>query len=207
MSKKTLYEFFKKQGMNDYGASGLMGNIQAESNFKANNVQNNENERLKMNDAEYTKALDNGTFTRDDFVNKHKSGYGLCQWTFPTRKASFYDFMKKNAKSFGDEVAQAKFLVDELKNRYKSVWNTLCNATSVREASNNVLHDFERPADQSKDVEDKRASYGEAIYNEFAKPKVLYRVQVGSYSIKSNAESMMQKLKKAGYDAILVEVK
>jgi len=52
-----------------------------------------------------------------------------------------------------------------------------------------------------------RCGYGEAIYNEFAKPKVLYRVQVGSYSIKSNAESMMQKLKKAGYDAIIVEAK
>jgi len=39
------------------------------------------------------------------------------------------------------------------------------------------------------------------------KQDVLYRVQVGSYSIKSNAESMMQKLKKAGYDAIIVEAK
>ena len=39
------------------------------------------------------------------------------------------------------------------------------------------------------------------------KQDVLYRVQVGSYSVKSNAEAMMQKLKKAGYDAIIVEAK
>ena len=33
----------------------------------------------------------------------------------------------------------------------------------------------------------------------------LYRVQVGAYSVKSNAEAMRKKLKAAGYDAIIVE--
>lgn len=35
-------------------------------------------------------------------------------------------------------------------------------------------------------------------------PKKLYRVQVGAYSIQSNAKSMQDKLKKAGFDAIIV---
>jgi N-acetylmuramoyl-L-alanine amidase len=35
----------------------------------------------------------------------------------------------------------------------------------------------------------------------------LYRVQVGAYGVRANAEAMQQKLKAAGYDAIIVEVK
>jgi N-acetylmuramoyl-L-alanine amidase len=37
--------------------------------------------------------------------------------------------------------------------------------------------------------------------------KKLYRVQVGAYSKKANAEAMKQKLEKAGYQAIIVEAK
>lgn len=33
-----------------------------------------------------------------------------------------------------------------------------------------------------------------------------YRVQVGAYAVKANAENMQKKLKSAGYDAIIVEV-
>ena len=36
---------------------------------------------------------------------------------------------------------------------------------------------------------------------------VLYRVQVGAYSKKANAEAMQSKLKAAGYDAVIVQVK
>lgn len=36
---------------------------------------------------------------------------------------------------------------------------------------------------------------------------VIYRVQVGAYKVKANAESMLKKLKAAGYDAIIVEIK
>ena len=35
------------------------------------------------------------------------------------------------------------------------------------------------------------------------KKSVLYRVQVGAYSVKANAEAMQKKLKKAGFDAII----
>lgn len=37
------------------------------------------------------------------------------------------------------------------------------------------------------------------------KSSVIYRVQVGAYSVKANAEAMQKKLKKAGFDAIIVE--
>ena len=37
------------------------------------------------------------------------------------------------------------------------------------------------------------------------KSSVIYRVQVGAYSVKANAEAMQKKLKKAGFDAIIVK--
>lgn len=40
-----------------------------------------------------------------------------------------------------------------------------------------------------------------------AKPGMLFKVQVGAYSIKANAESMLQKLKEAGFEGFIVEVK
>jgi cell division septation protein DedD len=37
-----------------------------------------------------------------------------------------------------------------------------------------------------------------------AEPSKIYRVQVGAYSKKPNAEAMLKKLKDAGFDAIIV---
>lgn len=42
------------------------------------------------------------------------------------------------------------------------------------------------------------------IENKPTEAKKLYRVQVGAYSVKANAEAMQKKLKAAGYDAIIV---
>lgn len=33
----------------------------------------------------------------------------------------------------------------------------------------------------------------------------LYRVQVGAYGVKANAESMKKKLREAGFDALIVQ--
>ena len=58
------------------------------------------------------------------------------------------------------------YLLYELKTSYTSVYWTLVNAISIKQASDKVLHDFERPADQSAEVEVLRAQLGIAIYEE-----------------------------------------
>lgn len=176
MSKKSLYDYFKSQGINDYGVCGLMGNIQRESGFFANNLQGTGNVALKISDAEYTAAVDNGTYSRDKFC-KDGYGYGLVQHTYHTRKAALYDYAKVKKTSIGNEEMQAEFIVKELKG-YKSVWNILCNATSVKEASDKVMLEYERPADQSDTEKKRRAVYGEAIYNEFCTGKYTLTVNV-----------------------------
>ena len=54
---KTIWEFLKSQGLNDYGAAGLMGNLYAESGLSPTNLQNTYNNKFGMTDDEYT-ALD-----------------------------------------------------------------------------------------------------------------------------------------------------
>ena len=92
---------------------------------------------------------------------------------------------------------------------YGSLVATLKTATSVLEASNAVLTIYEKPADQGASVQAKRASFGQKFFDQYhkeAKPDVMYVVQVGAFSKKENAEALVDKIKAAGFDAILKEV-
>ena len=162
---KTIWEFLKSQGLNDYGAAGLMGNLYAESGLSPTNLQNTYNNKFGMTDDEYTAAVDAGRY--GNFVHD-SAGYGLAQWTFWSRKQGLYDYAKSTGRSIGDLTMQLEFLFQELSSGYKSVLSTLKSATSVLQASNSVLLQFERPADQSVSVQNKRASYGQNYYNQFA---------------------------------------
>lgn len=122
-----------------------MGNLYAESGLKPTNLQNTFEKKLGMSDDEYTKAVDDKTYT--NFV-KDSAGYGLAQWTYYSRKQKMLDFHMEKGKSIGDLTTQLEFLVQELTTGYKtSVWEVLKTAKSVLEASNAVLLKFERPAD------------------------------------------------------------
>lgn len=161
---ESIWGFLKSQGLNNFGVAGLMGNIYAESGLNPKNLQNSFEKKLGYTDETYTAAVDNGTYT--NFV-KDSAGYGLCQWTYWSRKQALYAYCKAAGVSIGDLDAQLGFLMKELSEGYGGVLRTLTNATSVREASDAVLLQFERPADQSVTVQEKRASYGQAYYDQF----------------------------------------
>ena len=168
---KEIWDFLKKQGLNDFGVAGLMGNLYAESALRPINLQQTYEKSLGYTDAEYTAAVDQGLYT--NFAND-KAGYGLAQWTYPTRKQNMLTFHKKKGKSIGDLETQLEFLMQELSNSYKtSVLDVLINAKSVLEASNAVLLKFERPADQSVTVQNKRAEYGKGYYDKYAEKTVV----------------------------------
>lgn len=58
--------------------------------------------------------------------------------------------------------------------------------------------------EQEKNKEEKEA-LGNGAETSTGNPKQIYRVQVGAYSVKSNAENMQNQLKSAGFDAIIVK--
>lgn len=151
---------------NPYGVAGLVGNLKAESNLHANNLQNNGNTKLGMTDTEFTAAFDAGLYGDDTFIHDGY-GYGLAQWTYYSRKAALLAYAKEKGVSIGDLSMQLGFLLQEIKG-YKAVWNTLVSATSVHEASDAVLLKYERPADQSEAVQVKRAGYGQTYFDKYA---------------------------------------
>ena len=173
---KVIWDFLKSQGLNDYGIAGLMGNLYAESGLKPTNLQNTYEKKLGYTDAEYTAAVDQKIY--DNFVND-SAGYGLAQWTYYSRKQNMLTFHTKKGKSIGDLNTQLEFLIHELTTGYKnSVWEVLKSAKSVLEASNAVLLKFERPADQSTAVQNKRASFGQDYYNKYATQQEIPKIEI-----------------------------
>ena len=164
-TEEKIWSYLKAQGLTDAGAAGLMGNLYAESGLRPNNLQNSYEGKLGMTDAEYTERVDSGSYT--NFV-RDSAGYGLCQWTYWSRKEALLAYAKKAGKSIGDLEMQLGFLMQELASGYKTVLATLKTAVSVRAASDAVLLQFERPADQSEAVKVKRAGYGQKYFDKYA---------------------------------------
>lgn len=166
-NEEKIWNYFKCKGFNDFGTAGMMGNLYAESGLKPNNLQNTGNTKLGMTDDEYVAAIDNGTYTKDQFVYDGQGAF-LAQWTYWSRKKALYEFMVSRGVSIGDLEMQLDFIYKELTENYKSLVTTLKTATSVLEASNAVLLKYERPADQSETVQKRRASYGQSYYDKYA---------------------------------------
>lgn len=160
MGASNIYQKLKAAIGNDYGVFGLMGNLMAESGLKANNLQNSYNKKLNISDEDYTMVVDENAYP--DFVTD-KAGYGLAQWTYWSRKQKLLQYAQAYECSIGDENMQVDFLIGELMASYPSVLNVLKTAVSIREASDCVLTQYERPADQSESVKAKRAAYGEDL--------------------------------------------
>ena len=206
-SDEVIWNFFKSKGLNDFAVAGILGNLDAESGLRSNNLQNGYETSLCHTDSSYTKAVDNGTYTNFIFDG---AGYGLAQWTYYSRKRALLEYAQKSGKSVGDLGMQLEFLWSELQ-EYKSVVEILRRASSVLEASNAILLEYERPADHGTSVQNKRARLGQSFYDKFvnyqenvvtAEQVILYRVrklwndsgsQLGAFRILSNAKAMADK--------------
>ena len=131
-----IYNFLMEKLNNENGVFGLMGNLQAESGLKSNNLQNSFNQKLNISDEDYTLLVNNNGYP--NFV-KDSAGYGLAQWTYYTRKQKLYDYLIKTKKvSIDDLEGQLEFLYIEMTTSYSTVWKALQNAKSIKEASNVV---------------------------------------------------------------------
>ena len=72
-NEKTIWDFLKGKGLNEYAVAGIMGNLYAESALNPQNLQNNGNNKLGMTDAEFTAAYDSGKYALDTFIQDRKS--------------------------------------------------------------------------------------------------------------------------------------
>lgn len=148
---------------NEYGVAGIMGNLDAESCIRSNNLQNSGNTALGLTDEQYTLQVDNAT---RNFIDNR--GYGIAQWTSSGRKQNLLDFKVKKNTSIGDLEMQVEFLLWELKNKYPKVWDKVVNATSIYDASTYFLIYYEAPASKNNPTTQKtRADKGQVFYDKY----------------------------------------
>lgn len=158
-----IWNSLKKAGYTDIAAAGIIGNLFAESGLYPNNLQNTFNKSLGLTDIQYTTNVDNGTYK--NFV-RDSAGYGLAQWTFWSRKQALQEFMSKKKLSIGDLAGQVEFLINEIKT-YKGLVDSMNKASTIRQASDIFMLNFEKPANQGESMKAKRAQYAQTYYDRF----------------------------------------
>lgn len=212
-----IWNYFRSKGLNEYATAGLMGNLQCESALRPNNLQNSFESKEGWTDKSYTEGVNNGSYK--NFVHD-KAGYGLAQWTFWSRKQALLYFAQKRKASIDDLGMQLDFLWEEL-GAYEHVMKVLTKANSIKEASNVVLREYERPAvvvNNNKSGITKalnaRTAAGKEFYDKFNPLEKLpdnseglviatlnYYIQYGAFSSKNNAKKRLYEVKNKGLEA------
>lgn len=177
----TIWCLLKAEGFNDYAVAGIMGNLYAESHLNPKNLQDTCNLSRGISDEEYTRGVDDGTYTA---FSSDYAGYGIAQWTDPGRKRKLFLFVKGRGVSIGDLQAQVKYLAKELKEDYPEVYKSLRSAKSVESASNVFLIDFESPSNTGNSVKNYRTSLGINYY-------LKYQGKSGAVKISTSKDSLV----------------
>lgn len=162
---EKIWYFLKAHGFSDTGAAALMGNLQAESALRPDNLQDTYERKLGMTDAQYVAAVDSGAYGN---FESDAAGFGLAQWTWGPRKKTLLAFARSQGKSIGDLEMQLEFTLAELAADYSGLLAKCKSAESIRPISDLVLTQFERPADMSDGVKAYRARLGQQIYDQLA---------------------------------------
>lgn len=162
--EKQIWDYLKSKELNDYASAGIMGNLFAESGLSAINLNNSSEKKIGYNDKTYTAAVDDNTY--NNFISDG-AAYGLAQWAHSSRKKELLNLANETKSSIGNLENQLNFLWKELNSTYKNALNKLKEVESIEEASNIFLLDFEKPGNQSKSVQTKRATYSQKYYNKY----------------------------------------
>lgn len=140
-SESYVYKALKQQGLNDAAIAGIMGNMQYEGGVTGWHNAQNSSYATDAGDRQYTAAVDNGTISRNQFINDG-IGYGPVQLTYYTFKAALYDNAKAAHKSIGDPGIMMTTIIQ----LYKSHFAQMNAAGSPEAAAEYWLYNVERPA-------------------------------------------------------------
>lgn len=168
MGKEELWLALRGKGYSPKAAAVILGHAAAESGCECDRVQGDFSVDRALS-RRYTAQLDSGAVSREDFACRgpNGGGYGLVQWTYPTRKLGLYDTARRLGVSVGSEKAAVEWLDRELhQGEYAAVLAALKSGGSIREASDVFMRRFEMPADQSENACAYRAGLAQAIYEE-----------------------------------------
>lgn len=141
---ESIYSILRAGGLTHEAACAMIGNWEAESALRPENVEDRLHRNTGMSDAEYTAAVDSGSYP--NFANDGY-GYGYYQLTFSTRKLNYLSFAKEMGASIGDGKVQTAFAIHELMTEYeyKDLYSFLCTTSDLYTATSRICKEFERP--------------------------------------------------------------
>lgn len=154
-NEEKVWNYLLEKGFSKAGAAGIMGNLKCESNMIASNVQNG----MGYSDEDYVNGIKSGKISRESFIND-KRGFGIAQWTYPTRKAALYDTLGKD--NIDSLSGQLDFMISEMGS---SLTNSMKNATDASSAAVTFHNVYEKSADRTMT---NRKNSANGIYNTYA---------------------------------------
>lgn len=167
MSEATIWQKLKAKGLSDTAVAAVMGNMKGESGLIPYRVQGDFGDGYEWSKI-YTAEVDSGEISKAGFLYEGPcgGGYGLCQWTFWSRKEGLYDTAKRLGLSIGDEQVAADWFYAEIQEpQRKVVWDDLHSNKSLYDMTVSVLVNYEKPYDQSQRVRDQRTAWAQEIYD------------------------------------------
>ncbi len=170
-NESEIWNFLMSKIGNPYACAGIMGNLYAESGLWSGNMQNGQQQAWGMTDQQYTDAVNNGTWSRrgytgDEAFIHDAVGYGIAQWTWWSRKKGLIEFARASGKSIDDLGMQLEYLWTELSSA--GYYSQLASSTSVAQASDIMLEQFENPLVQDAKVHNDRRGWSQGYYNRYA---------------------------------------
>lgn len=161
---EQIYQAALNNGFTKEAACALLAQIQHESAFRANNLEDTRNRSLGLSDEEYVRRVDNGTYT--NFVNDG-AGFGLAQWTFYSRKQTFINYFRSRGKSIGDLNTQIDFLFYEMKAFFNGIWQKCRTSHDLRDLTWTLLDKWENPDEKQNNMV-KRYASAQEFMNQFS---------------------------------------
>ena len=146
-----MYQECRKAGFTDEGIAALFAQIEKESRWIINNVE----DQRGWTDSEYTYAVDHGLYEKfaDDRI-----GYGLYQLTYPPRKKMYLDFTRIRNASIGDLENQVAFLLWEMYKSFPKIWDMLKQSHDLEALVKKLLYEWENPDEKEQNYRE-RLSY------------------------------------------------
>lgn len=209
--KNQIWNYFKDKGIPEEGIAGIMGNIQQESDFSLDCIENcyKPDIQKKYADDVSSKKIGKSSFLGEPTIDgtTYGPGYGLVQWTDDERKGGFYDATVGKGLRIDSAQGQLDCLWDELNKYYQPSLNAL-KSGNVETATLGFMNDYERPNAKYANA-DGRVQYAKSVLQEMkGKGSGLGTIGIGtkaSSTISSinNANSENESKDKARLDELM----
>lgn len=150
---QTIVYIFAEAGYSDAAIAGILGNWGWESGLCAITVQNHFGKYNDSFNIAYANRIKSGQMTREAFVadTTGGGGYGLAQWTYPTRKLGLWNCCKRLGVDVTSEFGQVMYALEEINSgAYGAIQSpAFKNMTDPKQAAYIFFMCFEGAGDDS----------------------------------------------------------